>query len=180
MGQRSIRCDAGETEEYQSSHPILMASQTPKKKKKVLSTCDIFSLQHLRGNVGLLFTNKAADDVKEWFQKYSCQDFANAGFVALREETLPEGPLTQFTHSMEPQLRKLGLPTVLKKGMTYIDGTSEGHILGEACIGKGHFRSQEYIHCQREQLFDCTFPPKMPENVLKVFFPMVINYFEAY
>lgn len=66
--------------------------------------------------MGLLFTNKASEEVQEWFQKYSCQDFANAGFVALREVCLPEGPLTQFPHSMEPQLRKLGLPTVLNKG----------------------------------------------------------------
>lgn len=30
--------------------------------------------------------------------------------------TLDEGPLEQFPHSMEPQLRQLGLPTALKKG----------------------------------------------------------------
>lgn len=30
--------------------------------------------------------------------------------------TLDEGPLEQFSHSMEPQLRQLGLPTALKKG----------------------------------------------------------------
>lgn len=79
--------------------------------------------ERLKGNVGLLFTNKAAEEVQEWFQKYSCQDFASAGFVALREVCLPEGPLTQFPHSMEPQLRKLGLPTVLKKGIVTMESS---------------------------------------------------------
>lgn len=72
--------------------------------------------QRLHGNVGLLLTNRPQDEVKVWFSKYSCQDFAHGGFVALREVTLPVGPLPQFPHSMEPQLRKLGMPTVLKKG----------------------------------------------------------------
>ena len=31
-----------------------------------------------------------------------------------------QGPLDQFTHSMEPNLRQLGLPTSLQKGMTKI------------------------------------------------------------
>ena len=52
----------------------------------------------------------------EWFQKYTGEVFANAGFVVLREVTFPEGPLSQFPHNMEQQLRKLGLPTILKKG----------------------------------------------------------------
>ena len=57
--------------------------------------------------------------MKDWFQKYSCQDFANTGFTALHEVTLEEGPLNQFPHNMEPQLRKLGLPTALKKGIAH-------------------------------------------------------------
>lgn len=77
--------------------------------------------ERLRGNVGLLFTNRAQEEVLEWFSEYSCQDYANGGFVSLRQVHLPQGPLPQFTHSMEPQLRKLGLPTVLKKGIITLE-----------------------------------------------------------
>lgn len=43
-------------------------------------------------------------------------DCARAGNVAQMAVTLDKGPLEQFSHSMEPQLRQLGLPTALKKG----------------------------------------------------------------
>lgn len=44
-------------------------------------------------------------------------DFARAGNKATFTVTLDPGPLEQFPHSMEPQLRQLGLPTALKRGM---------------------------------------------------------------
>lgn len=43
-------------------------------------------------------------------------DFARAGFEATELVTLPEGPLPQFSHAIEPHLRQLGLPTALKNG----------------------------------------------------------------
>lgn len=43
-------------------------------------------------------------------------DYARSGNKAQMDVTLDEGPLEQFPHSMEPQLRQLGLPTALKKG----------------------------------------------------------------
>ena len=56
-----------------------------------------------------------------WFQTYSEHDFARAGNIATSSVDLDEGPLTQFSHAMEPHLRKLGLPVALKKG-NFIDG----------------------------------------------------------
>lgn len=44
-------------------------------------------------------------------------DYARAGHIPRETITIPEGPLPQFAFSMEPQLRKLGLPTKLDKGM---------------------------------------------------------------
>ena len=52
-----------------------------------------------------------------WFEKYSEPDFARAGNVSTQTVMIEEGPLSSFSHSMEPQLRKLGLPTSLQKGM---------------------------------------------------------------
>ena len=74
-------------------------------------------LQLLRGNVGLFFTNQPRGDVISWFQLYSERDYARAGCQATDDVILGEGPLEKFPHSMEPQLRTLGLPTTLNKGM---------------------------------------------------------------
>ncbi|XP_028663266.1 mRNA turnover protein 4 homolog [Erpetoichthys calabaricus] len=73
--------------------------------------------KRLRGEVGLLFTNKTCEDVQEYFNHFKEMDFARAGNKASMNVTLDEGPLEQFPHSMEPQLRQLGLPTALKKGV---------------------------------------------------------------
>lgn len=71
----------------------------------------------LKGEVGLLFTDRTQEEVKEWFDKFQEIDFARAGNKATFGVALDAGPLEQFTHSMEPQLRQLGLPTALKKGV---------------------------------------------------------------
>nr|XP_057911720.1 mRNA turnover protein 4 homolog [Doryrhamphus excisus] len=73
--------------------------------------------KHLRGEVGVLFTNKTKQEVQEYFDHFKETDYARAGNRAQTDITLDEGPLEQFPHSMEPQLRQLGLPTVLKKGV---------------------------------------------------------------
>lgn len=51
-----------------------------------------------------------------YFSHFKEVDYARAGNQAQMDVMLDEGPLEQFTHSMEPQLRQLGLPTALKKG----------------------------------------------------------------
>ncbi|KAM4652332.1 mRNA turnover protein 4 homolog [Discoglossus pictus] len=71
----------------------------------------------LVGEVGLLFTNRTQEEVKEWFDQFKETDFARAGNKATYAVVLDAGPLEQFPHSMEPQLRQLGLPTALKKGV---------------------------------------------------------------
>ncbi|KAM6336832.1 LOW QUALITY PROTEIN: mRNA turnover protein 4 homolog [Alca torda] len=72
--------------------------------------------KHLRGEVGLLFTNRTREEVDEWFSKFKEVDFARAGNKATYAVSLDHGALEQFPHSMEPQLRP-GLPTALKKGV---------------------------------------------------------------
>ncbi|XP_003973399.1 mRNA turnover protein 4 homolog [Takifugu rubripes] len=73
--------------------------------------------KQLRGEVGLLFTNKTKDEVQEYFSNFKEMDYARSGNQAQMDVTLDEGPLEQFPHSMEPQLRQLGLPAALKKGV---------------------------------------------------------------
>ena len=44
-------------------------------------------------------------------------DFARSGNIAAWDVKLDAGPLKQFAHSLEPQLRQLGLPTKLDRGV---------------------------------------------------------------
>jgi len=55
--------------------------------------------------------------ISRWFADFSEHDHARAGNVASSTVELDEGPLTQFSHAIEPHLRKLGLPVSLKKGL---------------------------------------------------------------
>lgn len=72
----------------------------------------------LRGpNRGLMVTNESEQKVLKFFRGHEEPDFARTGGVATETFTIPEGPLPQFGHAMEPQLRALGLPTTLKKGV---------------------------------------------------------------
>ncbi|SCZ92100.1 BZ3500_MvSof-1268-A1-R1_Chr5-3g08337 [Microbotryum saponariae] len=75
----------------------------------------------LEGSRGLLFTNEPADVVEEWFESFQKQDFARSGNVVDEAFTLPAGPLKiddqPLAHSLEPQLRKLGLSTTLNRGV---------------------------------------------------------------
>lgn len=71
----------------------------------------------LCGNTGLFLTNMPKDEVESLFNKYEDYDFARTGSMATEKVELPEGPLEQFTHEMEPFLRKQGMPVRLNKGV---------------------------------------------------------------
>ncbi|KAM7252368.1 hypothetical protein ACFE04_024251 [Oxalis oulophora] len=71
----------------------------------------------LRGDTGLVFTNMPKEEVESLFDKYEEHDFARTGTIATEKVELPEGPLEQFSHEMEPLLRKQGMPVRLNKGV---------------------------------------------------------------
>jgi len=74
--------------------------------------------KHLYGQRGLFFTNAPSDDVISYFKQYCEIEFAKSGAVAPKTVLINAGPLDhQFSHSMEPQLRKLGLPTQIQRGI---------------------------------------------------------------
>jgi len=73
--------------------------------------------QSLSGQRGLLFTNQTKEEVLEYFDKLSESDYARSGDIATETVALKQGLLEQFPHSIEPQLRKLGLPTKLERGV---------------------------------------------------------------
>ncbi|XP_076752351.1 ribosomal protein LP0-like [Xylocopa sonorina] len=71
----------------------------------------------LRGQCGLLFTNRSKKEVLRSMDEYQEMDYARSGFIAQDTITLPEGPMPDFSHSIEPHLRQLGMPTALQKGV---------------------------------------------------------------
>ncbi|TVY47080.1 Ribosome assembly factor [Lachnellula occidentalis] len=83
---------------------------------------------YLVGNVGLLFTNREPDSITEYFAGIAKTDFARAGTEATRTFTVPAGTVysrggdiaeeqdVPMAHSLEPELRKLNMPTSLVKG----------------------------------------------------------------
>lgn len=101
---------------------------------------------HLRGSVGLLFSPRPPPTILSYFSSFAPLDFARAGTTASRTFTLPSGTLysrggeiaveedVPLAHSVEPGLRKLGLPTRLVKGKVELDGEfvvcREGEVLG--------------------------------------------------
>lgn len=71
----------------------------------------------LRGDSGLCCTNMAKEEAQKIFNEYEDYDFARTGSIATEKVELKEGPLDQFTHEMEPFLRKQGMPVRLNKGV---------------------------------------------------------------
>ncbi|XP_073009823.1 uncharacterized protein [Typha latifolia] len=70
----------------------------------------------LRGDSGLLLTTLPKEEVERLFAQFEEHDFARTGSIATEKVELKQGPLDQFTHEMEPFLRKQGLPVRLNKG----------------------------------------------------------------
>lgn len=101
--------------------------------------------KYLIGNVGLLFTNREPSAVIEYFGHFSQTDFARAGTPASRSFSVPAGTVysmggelaaeadVPMAHSLEPELRKLNMPTSLVKGKITLDNPyticEEGDVL---------------------------------------------------
>ena len=101
---------------------------------------------HLHGSVGLLFSPRPLPVILEFFERFQPSDFARAGTVAPRSFTIPRGTVhscageipqeddVPLAHSIEPTLRKLGVPTKLVKGRVELESEfpvcKEGETLG--------------------------------------------------
>eukprot|EP00250_Pteridium_aquilinum_P005509 c15590_g1_i1 orf=122-814(+) len=71
----------------------------------------------LHGECGLFLTNLPKEEVKRIFEEFEEYDFGKTGSLATETVELKEGPLDQFSHDMEPFLRKQGLPVRLNRGV---------------------------------------------------------------
>lgn len=78
----------------------------------------------LRGMTGLLFTNAPREDLEKVLAASQTSCNAVGGDVATETVIIPEGPLDsdRYAFSLEPELRKLGLPTQLRNGIIHVIG----------------------------------------------------------
>ncbi|KAL0077088.1 ribosomal protein L10-domain-containing protein [Phycomyces blakesleeanus] len=77
--------------------------------------------EQLNKEVGLLFTNKTPEEVKNYFEEFRQPDYARSGVVASQTIVVDEGAVKRgvdpMPHNMEPLLRSLGMPTLLRNGI---------------------------------------------------------------
>merc|ERR1711935_765030 len=73
------------------------------------------------GESGVVYTNRTREEVEEFFASFRMSDYARAGTIATCTRTVEAGPIDGWAGSMEPPLRKLGLPTVLKNGVIVVE-----------------------------------------------------------
>jgi Insertion domain in 60S ribosomal protein L10P len=64
----------------------------------------------------LYLSHESTPPCFRYFDSFSEADYARAGTAVEEEMSLAKGPLPSMAASMEPYLRKLGLPTKLVKG----------------------------------------------------------------
>lgn len=72
------------------------------------------------GNVALFFSNRPDVELQREFADFHPDGFARAGLPATETIDIPEGP-SDFVHSLEPFLRKIGAPTKLVKGVVVFE-----------------------------------------------------------
>ncbi|KAI1917807.1 mRNA turnover and ribosome assembly protein [Ophidiomyces ophidiicola] len=87
----------------------------------------------LSGAVGLLFTTRSPQSVLDYFSSFHPMDFARAGNISPRSFTIPSGIVyahggeipadhdEPLSHTVEPTLRKLGVPTRLVRGKVTLE-----------------------------------------------------------
>ena len=101
---------------------------------------------YLRGNVGLLFSPRTPTEIVTYFESFQPEDYARSGSVASRDFTIPAGTVysrageilqeddVPLAHSIEPTLRKLGVPSKLVKGRIELENDytvcRAGEVLG--------------------------------------------------
>ncbi|KUI56983.1 Ribosome assembly factor mrt4 [Cytospora mali] len=108
--------------------------------------------RYLSGSVALLFTNRSPADVASYFEGFTPVDFARAGAVATQDFVIPTGVVyatggavpaehdIPIGHTIEPELRRLGVPTRMVRGKV---------VLGEES-GEG----EGYTVCKEGQVLD--------------------------
>lgn len=113
----------------------------------------------LRGTVGLLFTNRPPTQLLTLLENLAADkvDFARAGATATRDFVVPYGTVhatggevpaeydVPLGHTLEPELRRLGVPVRMVKGRVVLEEGPEG---GDANPDGG------YVVCREGDVLD--------------------------
>ena len=113
--------------------------------------------EYLKGEVGLLFTNRDPQEVEEYFELFVKSDYARSGTEAAEEVRIPPGEIrTQYgveggeddplPMQIEPQLRKLRVPTRIKGGKVVLEEAAEGAMIEDGEEG--------YLVCKEGDVLD--------------------------
>ena len=93
---------------------------------------------YMSGAIALLFTPRPPQQVSSYFSSFSPVDFARAGALAPRSFHLPAGLVystggevppshdVPMSHTVEPELRKLGVPVRMLRGKVVLGGDESG------------------------------------------------------
>lgn len=92
--------------------------------------------EFMKGEVGLLFTDRNPQEVQDYFEAYTELDYARSGAIAPRGFTIPQGELhtaygveggeeDPLPMAIEPTLRKLGVPTKIVRGKVFLEDRPE-------------------------------------------------------
>lgn len=108
----------------------------------------------VKGEVGLLFTNREVREVEEYFEGFANLDFARQGAKSGMEVRIPHGEImTQYgvggeedpiPMQIESQLRKLGVPTRVVMGKVVLEE------MGEEAMGD----DEGYMVCREGDVLD--------------------------
>lgn len=103
--------------------------------------------QEINGFRGLMCTDSTPERVQKYFSEFKADHFARSGATAPRGFRLEQGPLPTLAFSMEPTMRKLGLPTELNKGVVTLRQTVQVCSPGDVLTPE---------QCKILELFDTT------------------------
>ncbi|KAI4861620.1 mRNA turnover protein 4 [Hypoxylon rubiginosum] len=103
---------------------------------------------YLHGTVGLIFTNQQPEQLLPFLENLAADkvDFARAGATATRDFIVPYGTVSAtggevpaehdvpIGHTLEPELRRLGMPVRMVKGRVVLEEGPEGGDAGEGYV----------------------------------------------
>lgn len=119
---------------------------------------------HLKGEVGLIFTDRDPKEIESLFEDFVELDYARSGATAAQEFRIPQGQLhtaygvggeeDPLPIAIEPQLRKLGVPTRIVKGKVTLEESAPDNMADE----------EGYLVCKEGDVLD-----SRQTSILKIF-----------
>ncbi|KIW64520.1 hypothetical protein PV04_09448 [Phialophora macrospora] len=132
---KQVRTDFSDSRIMMGKNKVLMVGLGQTQETEVVPGVSALG-PYVKGEVGLLFTDREPSEVEDYFGDSLNLDFARSGSTATREVRIPPGEIhTQYgvdggeddpvPVQIEPTLRKLGVPTRLVKGKVTLEERPE-------------------------------------------------------